>query len=55
MAWLPQVEQFLPIQSRMGQELNAVYNRQKTVVQALNDLEIYVNDILTRPIGEVGR
>jgi len=55
LAWLPQVEQFLPIQSRMGQELNAVYNRQKTVVQTLNDLEIYVNDILTRPIGEVGR
>ena len=55
LAWLPQVEQFLPIQSRMDQEINAVYNRQKTVVQALKDLELYVNDILARPIGEVGR
>lgn len=55
LAWLPQVEQFLPIQSRMSQEINAVYNRQKSITQAFKDLEIYVNDILSRPIGESGR
>ncbi len=55
LAWLPQVEQFLPIQSRMSQEIDAVYNKQKTVALALKDLELYVNDILTRPIGEAGK
>jgi hypothetical protein len=45
----------MSIESRSGQELNAVYNKQKTVVQALKDLETFVNDILTRPIGEVGK
>ena len=55
LVWQPHVEQAMSIESRSGQELNAVYNKQKTVVQALKDLETFVNDILTRPIGEVGK
>ncbi len=55
LVWQPHVEQAMSIESRSGQELNAVYNKQKTVTQALKDLEVFVNDILTRPVGEVGK
>jgi len=55
LVWQPHVEQAMAIENRSRQEFDAVYNRQKTVSQALKDLEIFVNDILARPVGEVGK
>jgi ABC-type glycerol-3-phosphate transport system substrate-binding protein len=55
LVWQPHVEQAMSVENRSRQEFDAVYNRQKTIPQALKDLETFVNDILTRPVGEVGK